>query len=52
MFTITMIPSFRMIFPRNTHILKQKWLINKPLKTENGPDFETKLRVPRRLNTD
>ena len=23
MFTITMIPSFRMIFPRNTHILKQ-----------------------------
>lgn len=23
MFTITMIPSFKVIFPRNTHILKQ-----------------------------
>ena len=51
MFTITMILSFRMIFPRNTHIFKTKWLINKPLKQRTDLILK-QIESSRRLNTD
>ena len=44
-------PSFRMIFPRNTHIFKTKWLINKPLKQRTDLILK-QIESSRRLNTD